>query len=108
MAALEANIVDPNATVFCPGHYDLGEHRFHCWKKGGHGHVNLKQAMAGSCDTYFYDLGKRVGAPAACDVLAHGAWPKSLGLICRMNDRGWSQVAHGSLRAAAFGDKAKG
>jgi penicillin-binding protein 2 len=61
LAALDAGIVDPNATVFCPGYYDLGEHRFHCWKHGGHGHMNLKDAMAGSCDTYFYDLGKRVG-----------------------------------------------
>ncbi len=61
MAALDADIVDPNAHVFCPGYYELGEHIFHCWKKGGHGHVNMIEAIAGSCDTYFYDLGRRVG-----------------------------------------------
>ncbi len=61
LAGLESGLLNPKETVFCPGHMDLGKHRFHCWKKGGHGHVNFIQAMAGSCDTYFYDLGKRIG-----------------------------------------------
>ncbi len=61
LAALEAKTVDPKARVYCPGHYELGEHTFHCWKRGGHGYVNMVDALAGSCDTYFYDLGKRVG-----------------------------------------------
>jgi penicillin-binding protein 2 len=61
MAGLDSGILDPDATFFCPGYLDLGDHRFHCWKHGGHGHVNLVQAMAGSCDTYFYELGRRVG-----------------------------------------------
>lgn len=61
MAGLESEIVDPEARVFCPGYYEFGGHIFHCWKKGGHGHVNMVEALAGSCDTYFYDLGHRVG-----------------------------------------------
>jgi penicillin-binding protein 2 len=61
MAALEADIVDPEAKVFCPGFYEFGGHMFHCWKHGGHGHVNMVEAITGSCDTYFYDLGHRVG-----------------------------------------------
>jgi penicillin-binding protein 2 len=61
MAALDAGIVDPSAQVFCPGFYELGDYKFHCWKHDGHGHVNLHSAMAESCDTYFYDLGHRVG-----------------------------------------------
>jgi len=61
LAGLDSGILDPKDTVFCPGHLDLGDHRFHCWKKGGHGSVNFVQAMAGSCDTFFYDLGRRVG-----------------------------------------------
>jgi penicillin-binding protein 2 len=61
LAALEADIVDPDARVYCPGYYELGEHMFHCWKKGGHGSVDMVEAFAGSCDTYFYDLGHRVG-----------------------------------------------
>jgi len=61
MAGLESGILDPEATVFCPGYVELGNYRFHCWKHGGHGHVNFEEAVAGSCDVFFYDLGKRVG-----------------------------------------------
>lgn len=61
MAGLDAGILRAKDTVYCPGHVDLGNHRFHCWKRGGHGTLNFVQAMAGSCDTFFYDLGKRVG-----------------------------------------------
>ena len=61
MAAFEAGVLDPEAKVFCPGYLDLGTYRFHCWKHGGHGHVDMIEAFAGSCDTYFYDLGHRVG-----------------------------------------------
>jgi len=61
LAGLDAGILDPREQVFCPGYMDLGQHRFHCWKKGGHGPVDFVHAMAGSCDTYFYEMGKRVG-----------------------------------------------
>jgi penicillin-binding protein 2 len=61
MTGLESGILDPDAAIFCPGYYDLGNHRFHCWKKGGHGYISMKNAIIGSCDTYFYDLGKRLG-----------------------------------------------
>lgn len=60
MAALEEGI-NPAGTVFCPGHYMLGKDKFHCWRAGGHGHVNMTGALEQSCDTYFYDVGKRIG-----------------------------------------------
>lgn len=61
LAALEAGIVGPDFRVFCPGHYELGNHRFHCWKKGGHGSMNMHDAVKHSCDTYFYEVSRRVG-----------------------------------------------
>jgi penicillin-binding protein 2 len=61
LAALENNIVTPEETVYCPGHYTLGNRRFHCWSRGGHGTVNLHQALKYSCDVYFYDVAKRTG-----------------------------------------------
>lgn len=61
LAAMEAGLLPPEDSVFCPGYVELGGHLFHCWKKGGHGHVNFMAAMAGSCDVYFYELGRRVG-----------------------------------------------
>jgi len=61
LAGLESGIIKPTETMFCPGHYDLGNHRFYCWKRGGHGEVNFYDALSWSCDTYFYEIGKRIG-----------------------------------------------
>lgn len=61
LAGLDAGLLDPKDSVYCPGHVDLGNHRFHCWKKGGHGPVSFVHAMAASCDTYFYEMGRRIG-----------------------------------------------
>lgn len=63
LAALAAG-VSPSTHVFCPGHYMLGKQKFHCWKKGGHGTVDVVQALAQSCDCYFYEVGKRIGVDA--------------------------------------------
>ncbi|MBK1695669.1 penicillin-binding protein 2 [Rhodovibrio salinarum] len=60
LAALEAGI-DPAEEVYCPGHYDLGNARFHCWKRWGHGKMDMHAAIKESCDVYFYDVSRRVG-----------------------------------------------
>ncbi|PWK59259.1 penicillin-binding protein 2 [Roseicyclus mahoneyensis] len=64
LAALEAGVVTPGDTVNCPGHMDLGDRRFHCWRRGGHGRMDLVQAISQSCDVYFYDVAQRVGIEA--------------------------------------------
>jgi penicillin-binding protein 2 len=61
LAGLDAGIVSPDETVFCPGHLQLGDRRFHCWKRGGHGRVGMVQAIAESCDVYFYEIAQKVG-----------------------------------------------
>jgi penicillin-binding protein 2 len=61
LAALEAGVLKPEETVYCPGHYESGGRRFHCWRRGGHGHVNLDQSLEQSCDVYYYDVAQRVG-----------------------------------------------
>lgn len=61
MAGLEAGVINENTSVFCPGHYDYGGNKFHCWKNGGHGYVNLQKALAQSCDVYFYKMSTIVG-----------------------------------------------
>jgi len=61
LAALEAGVIDAESTVYCPGYYEYGGRRFHCWSRGGHGHMNLDGAMGRSCDVYFYDVSQRVG-----------------------------------------------
>lgn len=60
-AALEEGIVTPETTVQCPGYaYHYGR-KFHCWRRSGHGRMNLHSALVQSCDVYFYHLGKQLG-----------------------------------------------
>ncbi|MGE0754473.1 MAG: penicillin-binding protein 2 [Alphaproteobacteria bacterium] len=61
LAALEADIIKPWNTVYCPGHFTLGNHTFKCWKAGGHGTVNFHQAVQQSCDVFFYTVAERMG-----------------------------------------------
>jgi penicillin-binding protein 2 len=61
LAALEEGVIDENERIFCGGAFSLGSARFQCWKKHGHGHMNLESALVESCDVYFYTLGKRLG-----------------------------------------------
>ena len=66
-AGLEQNVINPWQKVFCGGSMHFGNHEFHCWKKGGHGWVNLHEAIVGSCDVYFYQLGQRLGVDMIAD-----------------------------------------
>lgn len=61
VAALEEGVIDPEEKIFCPGYYTLGDTTFRCWKRGGHGGVNMREAIIRSCDTYFYTVGQRLG-----------------------------------------------
>ena len=64
LAALESGAITPNEQVFCPGYWDYGDRRYHCWEAHGHGHVNLASALAHSCDIYFYKLALKIGMDA--------------------------------------------
>jgi penicillin-binding protein 2 len=61
MAGLESGVVDASTHVYCPGYYMLGNNKFHCWKKEGHGSIDIVGALRESCDTFFYETGKRLG-----------------------------------------------
>ena len=72
LAGLENGIIDEHSHTFCPGFYRLpgGEHKYRCWKKGGHGTVDLIHAISQSCDVYFYDLARSLGIDRLHDFLA--------------------------------------
>lgn len=80
MAALEAGVVDTNHTVFCSGKTKLGNATFHCWKRGGHGTVNMLSAIEQSCDTYFYDISRRVGIDRIADMAKRFGLGEAYGL----------------------------
>ena len=61
LSALENKIIDENFKVNCKGKIEMYGQTYHCWKKKGHGVVNLKSAMKQSCDTYFYEIARKLG-----------------------------------------------
>jgi penicillin-binding protein 2 len=61
MAGLEAKAISPGDRVECPGYLDLGDTRFHCWKKEGHGSLDLRGGLKNSCDVFFYEVARRTG-----------------------------------------------
>jgi len=74
LAGLEEGTIDPEEKIRCNGYFFLGRHRYNCWKKHGHGDMDLHSALVQSCDVYFYQMGKRLGV----DTIARYA--KKLGL----------------------------
>jgi penicillin-binding protein 2 len=101
LAAMEAGIITANDTVFCPGHADVSNIRFHCWKRGGHGNMNLHEGMKQSCDVYYYDIAQRVGI----DKIAEMA--RKLGLGVR-HDLPLSAVATGIAPDRAWKSTVRG
>ncbi|MBR9842936.1 MAG: penicillin-binding protein 2 [Rhodobacteraceae bacterium] len=61
LAALEEGVITAEDTVWCPGHLDVSNRRFHCWKRAGHGHMTLAKALRESCDVYFYEVALELG-----------------------------------------------
>lgn len=61
LAGLIEGVIDENTEVFCPGHYRFGNRIYRCWKRGGHGKVEIIKAIAESCDVYFYQAGTQLG-----------------------------------------------
>ncbi len=60
-AAIKEGVFNPDTTINCPGSYRLGTHTYRCWKRGGHGTVNMRSALVHSCDVYFYRLAEKLG-----------------------------------------------
>jgi penicillin-binding protein 2 len=61
VAGLEEKVVTPGTMISCTGALPVGNHVFHCWRKRGHGGVDLHRAMVHSCDIYFYEVGRQLG-----------------------------------------------
>lgn len=101
LAALEAGVAGPGETVFCNGGYKLGDRIFHCWKRGGHGHVNLKESIKSSCDVYFYEMARRVGVDRISEMAVRfGLGPAPALEMTAVRDgiaptRAWKLARHG-------------
>ena len=80
IAGLGEGVIKPDTSIFCPGHFKLGRGRYRCWKKSGHGFMNLHDALVQSCDVYFYTIGHRLGI----DTIAKYAKRFGLGRSTRL------------------------
>jgi penicillin-binding protein 2 len=73
-AALEEGVITPSTTFYCPGYVRLYNRVFHCNVRGGHGVVNVRQALARSCNVFFYQVGVRL------EIDKLSKWAKRMGL----------------------------
>jgi len=68
LAGLSKSVINEHTVIYCPGHFRFGRRTYRCWKKSGHGPVNLKQAIAQSCDVYFYQVGLWAGVDTIAGI----------------------------------------
>jgi penicillin-binding protein 2 len=101
LASLEAGATGPDYEVVCPGYIQLGDHQFHCWKRWGHGRLNLVGAIEQSCDVYFYDLARRLGVDAIAAMARRFGLGHALGIDLPgerpglVPDRAWKLATRG-------------
>ena len=101
LAGLEEGVIDDRTTLNCPGYYRFGNRVYRCWKKGGHGKVDIIKAVEESCDVFFYQVGQRLGV----DRLAWYAKAFGLGSPTGIF---LDQEAHGLIPTAAWKKKRTG
>ena len=100
LAALRAGI-NPRQGVHCPGVYSVGNTRFHCWRKGGHGTLNMYDALKHSCDVFFYDTSRRIGIDAIAEMSQELGLGQATGIDMPGERRGlipdtnWKQATFG-------------
>jgi penicillin-binding protein 2 len=90
LAGLEKGTITPSTKIYDPGWYRLPgvQHAYRDWKRGGHGIMNLKRAITVSCDSYFYQLGNKMGISVIEDILVQF---------------GFGQLTHIDLKEEAVG-----
>ena len=82
LGGLEQKDITVTSKVFCPGYYKISNYsrKFNDWKRTGHGHVNVKDAIAQSCDVFFYDLAFNMGIDKLHDNLAYFQFGEKTGI----------------------------
>lgn len=68
LAGLHMGAVTAGEKMNCRGYFDLADHRYRCWKRGGHGPMSLHEALRESCDVYFFEVARRLGIDAIADM----------------------------------------
>jgi penicillin-binding protein 2 len=85
---LQEGVITADETIFCPGHYRFGNRTYRCWRRGGHGNVSMIQAIARSCDVYFYQVGQRLGIDRLAFYASSAGLGKRTGIALDHESRG--------------------
>jgi len=101
LAALEAGLVDPKEKILCTGSIKVSGNTFHCWRRGGHGQVDLVRSLRESCDVYYYEMAQRVGIEKISEMA------RKLGLGIR-HDLPLTAIRRGLAPTKAWKRKVKG
>ena len=82
LGGLEQKNITINSEVFCPGYYKISNYsrKFNDWKRSGHGHVDVVNAISQSCDVFFYDLAYNMGIDKLHDSLAYFQFGEKTGI----------------------------
>ena len=80
LAGLESGHITQDKKVFCSGKTKIGNQYFHCWRRWGHGKVNLEEALMHSCDVYFYELAQEIGSDKILEVTRRLGFGEKVGL----------------------------
>ncbi len=100
--ALARGLVDPGARVFCPGYAAFYGREFRCHRRGGHGWVDLRDAIKVSCDVYFYTLGRRLGIDRIAEIATSFGFGQPTGVDLAFEKSGlvpseeWARVKRGA------------
>jgi penicillin-binding protein 2 len=102
-AALQEEVIDPDERLFCPGYFRLGRRTYRCWKREGHGSVDLREAIKNSCDVYFYQLGLKVGIDRMASIARGFSFGQRTGIALGQENRGlvptskWKEERFGEI-----------
>jgi len=100
-AALEEGLVQPDTSYFCGGSFRCGNRSYGCWKKSGHGNVDLVKGMVESCDVYFYNVGSQLDPDVLAKYASRFGFGSPTGIVLRDEKPGlipttdWYQKRHG-------------
>lgn len=86
--ALATSEISPSTSFYCPGRYRLGTGVFRCWKRHGHGRLELQEAITQSCDVYFYNLGERLGITSLSQFAIQSGFGHRTGIRLPNESRG--------------------
>ncbi len=98
LAGLGKGVINEHTVFYCPGYYRFGNRTYRCWKRGGHGPVNLKKAISQSCDVYFYQVGQRVGVNSLAEYAQKLGLGKKTGVDMEHEKRGLTPTKEWKLK----------